>query len=231
MDFTLRSSGHAPSSASYLPHRGERLSFLHEQVGSPTSPVEAKSCREVHAKGCIGQVHNRLIPDFDVGCKVWKKTTLRSSSKYHTNERLRLQRRIFDCGYLDSLHKEKLLLTDEQILGVLPDGLLTTNDFVPAHVIVLATGFQTNMFVPYTRIQGQHGTSLDEHWSRHDGPGAYNCSIMSGFPNFFLLLGPNAATGHTSAIMTSEKYVVCHQDKKKERKLTPQALSTTHFVS
>lgn len=148
MDFTLLSSGHAPSSASYLPHRGERLSFLHEQVGSPTSPVEAKSCREVHAKGCIGQVHNLLIPDFDVGCKVWKKTTLRSSSKYHTNERLRLQRRIFDCGYLDSLHKEKLLLTDEQILGVLPDGLLTTNDFVPAHVIVLATGFQTNMFVP-----------------------------------------------------------------------------------
>lgn len=47
---------------------------------------------------------------------------------------------------------------------------------------------------------------------------------MSGFPNFFLLLGPNAATGHTSAIMASEKYVCFHQEifYLIKRKLTAQ---------
>lgn len=81
---------------------------------------------------------------------------------------------------------------------------MTTNGFVPADVIVLATGFQTNKFLPYTQVRGRHGT-IEEHWKRFDGPGAYHCSIMSGFPNFFLLLGPNAATGHTSALMAAEK--------------------------
>lgn len=103
------------------------------------------------------------------------------------------------------MHNEKLLLTDSQIVEITPDGVITTGGFMPADVIVLATGFQTNKFVPFTQIKGRYGITLDEHWNRHDGPGAYNCSIMSGFPNFFLLLGPNAATGHTSAIMAAEK--------------------------
>ncbi|KAJ5555993.1 flavoprotein [Penicillium frequentans] len=128
--------------------------------------------------------HDTLIPDFDVGCK----------------------RRIFDGGYLQSLHNEKLTLTETKIIDILPDGISTTNGFYPADVIVLATGFQTNTFLPYTQIRGSKG-SVSEHWDRYDGPGAYNCSAMSGFPNFFLLLGPNAATGHTSALMAAENSV------------------------
>lgn len=128
--------------------------------------------------------HDTLIPDFDVGCK----------------------RRIFNGGYLESLHNEKLFLEETKITEITPDGIRTTDKFYPADVIVLATGFQTNKFLPYTEIHGLEGT-ISDHWARYDGPGAYNCSAMSGFPNFFLLLGPNAATGHTSALMAAEKYV------------------------
>ncbi|KAJ5288160.1 flavoprotein [Penicillium angulare] len=128
--------------------------------------------------------HDTLIPDFDVGCK----------------------RRIFDGGYLKSLHNDKLNLTQKKITEILPDGINTTNGFYPADVIVLATGFLTNTFLPYTQIRGSEGT-VTEHWDRYDGPGAYNCSAMSGFPNFFLSLGPNAATGHTSALMAAENSV------------------------
>ncbi|KAJ5414507.1 flavo-protein [Penicillium cosmopolitanum] len=128
--------------------------------------------------------HDTLIPDFDVGCK----------------------RRIFNGGYLESLHNEKLFLEETKITEITPDGIRTTDKFYPADVIVLATGFQTNKFLPYTEIHGLEGT-ISDHWARYDGPGAYNCSAMSGFPNFFLLLGPNAATGHTSALMAAENSV------------------------
>ncbi|KAJ5716704.1 Flavoprotein [Penicillium malachiteum] len=128
--------------------------------------------------------HDVLIPDFDIGCK----------------------RRIFDCGYLESLHKDKLHLTDSKIIEITPGGVQTADGHIDADVIVLATGFKTNMFVPFTDIRGRERT-MDEHWKRFDGPEAYNCSVLSGFPNFFMLLGPNAATGHTSAIMAIENSV------------------------
>jgi cation diffusion facilitator CzcD-associated flavoprotein CzcO len=56
-------------------------------------------------------------------------------------------------------------------------------------------------------VVGRRGENVDQHWSQYGGPSAYNCSVLNGFPNFFMLLGPNAATGHTSAMMAAEKYV------------------------
>ncbi|KAL4912906.1 hypothetical protein BDW62DRAFT_214649 [Aspergillus aurantiobrunneus] len=129
--------------------------------------------------------HDILIPDFEVGCK----------------------RRIFDCDYLESLHNEKMLLTDSKILEIVPEGIKTSSGLIKADVIVLATGFNTNTFLPGMQVHGRNDTTVDEHWSRQDGPGAYNTSAMNGFPNFFLLLGPNTVTGHTSAVMAAENSV------------------------
>ncbi|KAE8143900.1 hypothetical protein BDV38DRAFT_232277 [Aspergillus pseudotamarii] len=128
--------------------------------------------------------HDILIPDFEIGCK----------------------RRIFDDGYLKSLHSENLSLTTAKILEIVPEGVRTSDGIVAADVIVLATGFKTNQFTPFMEIVGRDG-SLTDHWKRYDGPEAYNCSAMSGFPNFFLLFGPNAGTGHTSALMAAENSV------------------------
>ncbi|PLN86438.1 monooxygenase [Aspergillus taichungensis] len=128
--------------------------------------------------------HDLLIPDFEIGCK----------------------RRIFDPMYLPTLHNEKVSLTKTDITAILPDGIQITDGFIPADIIVLATGFQTNKFLPYTQVHGRDGT-IQEHWQRFDGPGAYNCTALSGFPNFFMILGPNTATGHTSALMASENAI------------------------
>lgn len=97
-------------------------------------------------------------------------------------------------------------LTKTDITAILPDGIQSSDGFIPADIIVLATGFQTNKFLPYTQVHGRDGT-IQEHWQRFDGPGAYNCTALSGFPNFFMILGPNTATGHTSALLASEKYI------------------------
>ncbi|XRM48122.1 hypothetical protein ABZX51_011062 [Aspergillus tubingensis] len=128
--------------------------------------------------------HDILIPDFEVGCK----------------------RRIFNDGYLESLHSANLDLTTAKILEIVPEGVRTSDGVIPADVIVLATGFETNQFTPFMDIVGRDG-SLNDHWKRYDGPEAYNSSAMSGFPNFFMLFGPNAGTGHTSALMAAENSV------------------------
>ncbi|KAE8370649.1 hypothetical protein BDV27DRAFT_167514 [Aspergillus caelatus] len=129
--------------------------------------------------------HDLLIPDFDVGCK----------------------RRIFDPGYLESLHRDNVLLTDAKTERITEEGIETDKGFIPADVIVLATGFQTNKFIPYMDVIGRNGETVSEHWGRYEGPAAYNCSALNGFPNFFMLLGPNAATGHTSAMMAAENSI------------------------
>ncbi len=129
--------------------------------------------------------HDLLIPDFEVGCK----------------------RRIFDSGYLDSLHEENLVLTDEKPLEIVPEGVRTAKGVVKADIIALANGFVTNSFLIGVDVRGKGGQTLEEHWQSFGGPEAYNCSVVNGFPNMFMLLGPNAATGHTSAIMAAENSV------------------------
>lgn len=129
--------------------------------------------------------HDILIPDFEVGCR----------------------RRIFDSGYLESLHAENLTLTDQKALEIVPEGVRTANGVVEADVVVLANGFVTNDFLIGLDVRGYGGKTLQEHWQQFGGAEAYNCSVLSGFPNMFILLGPNAATGHTSALMASENSV------------------------
>ena len=129
--------------------------------------------------------HDLLIPDFEVGCK----------------------RRIFDTGYLASLHAPKVTLTDAKILSIVPEGLQTTDGIIKADIIILANGFKTNEFISPMVVKGVENETLTEHWAKAGGPEAYNCSVLHGFPNFFMLLGPNAATGHTSAVMASENMV------------------------
>lgn len=131
--------------------------------------------------------HDLLIPDFEIGCK----------------------RRIFDPGYLASLHADNLTLTDEPVVEIVPGGVRTASGgVVEADVIVLANGFATgDSFFAGADIVGRGGETVADHWSRFGGAEAYNSSVMSGFPNFFALLGPNSATGHTSAIIAAENSI------------------------
>ncbi|KAK2017528.1 FAD/NAD(P)-binding domain-containing protein [Colletotrichum eremochloae] len=129
--------------------------------------------------------HDKLIPDFELGCK----------------------RRIFDAGYLQSLHSENLTLLDEPVQEIVPEGIRTKDGVIEADVIVMANGFVTNNAVGGLNIIGREGETIDQHWESFGGPEAYNCTIANGFPNFFILLGPNSLTGHNSAIIAAENSV------------------------
>ncbi|MFG6475975.1 flavin-containing monooxygenase [Microbacterium sp. P06] len=92
-----------------------------------------------------------------------------------------------------------------------------------ADVIVLATGFVASQ-QPYAElVQGDDGITLAEHWS--SGMTSFASTVVAGFPNLFVLNGPNASLGHNSSVLMSEEqatYVVralVERDRRADRVL------------
>ncbi|HET8863202.1 MAG TPA: 4-hydroxyacetophenone monooxygenase, partial [Solirubrobacterales bacterium] len=71
--------------------------------------------------------------------------------------------------------------------------------------IILGTGFTITDLPIAARVRGREGRSLDETWQ--GSPTGYLGSVVHGFPNFFVLLGPNIGNGHSSAILLAETQI------------------------
>jgi cation diffusion facilitator CzcD-associated flavoprotein CzcO len=72
----------------------------------------------------------------------------------------------------------------------------------PVDVIVYATGFRVTEVLPGIRIVGRDGVEIHETWC--DRVSAYLGITVAGFPNFFILLGPNTGLGHNSVVLMIE---------------------------
>ena len=79
-------------------------------------------------------------------------------------------------------------------------------------MIVVATGFYTTELPIAERIVGRAGP----HPRRRSGPttgmAAYKGTTVHGFPNLFLLVGPNTGQGHTSMVFIIESQVAYLRD-------------------
>lgn len=126
-----------------------------------------------------------LIPDYPLGCK----------------------RRIFDPGYLESLHSPKLELTTAKIMRFSEKGLCTKDREFEVDAVVLATGFKVQEFLSPIHVVGRGATTLNQHWKSTRGAQAYKATFVSGFPNFGIVFGPNAFPAHNSVIYTNETQV------------------------
>jgi cation diffusion facilitator CzcD-associated flavoprotein CzcO len=71
--------------------------------------------------------------------------------------------------------------------------------------LILGTGFHVHDNPGFERIRGRDGRTLAEAW--RGSPRAYLGSTIAGFPNLFLLVGPNSAGGFNSIIFTSEAHI------------------------
>lgn len=69
---------------------------------------------------------------------------------------------------------------------------------------MLATGFSPTQHD--IDLRGRDGYCRQEHWEKSGHMRAFNTVAMSGFPNFFYILGPNSGRGHTSTVYTSERH-------------------------
>jgi cation diffusion facilitator CzcD-associated flavoprotein CzcO len=123
----------------------------------------------------------KLTPDYEAGCK----------------------RLIMSRTFYPTLQKPHVHLETAKIDHVEPRGVVTADGRLhELDVLVLATGFDAHAW-GVDDVVGEQGQSLKEAWS--SGTRSYFSVGLPGFPNFFMLVGPNSPIGNISLIDISER--------------------------
>jgi cation diffusion facilitator CzcD-associated flavoprotein CzcO len=123
----------------------------------------------------------KLTPDYAIGCK----------------------RVLFSDDYLPALQKPNVHLETAPIAKVTPDGVRTADGTThEADVIVYGTGFAATDFLAPIKIRG-HAADLRDAWA--GGAKAYLGMTVPGFPNMFLMYGPNTNLGCGSIVYMLER--------------------------
>ena len=151
-----------------------------------TLPVEEVPIplAHLHAQVADPALRAKLTPDYEIGCK----------------------RVLISNDFYPALTRPNVELVTEAIARMTPQGVVdATGRLHEADVVIYATGFETKSFAGETAITGLGGVSLAQAWQ--DGPEAYLGLAVSGFPNLFMLYGPNTNLGHNSIIYMIEAQV------------------------
>ncbi len=133
-----------------------------------------------------------VTPTFAIGCK----------------------RILISNTYYPALAADNTELVTDAITAITPTGIVTgggtssgtgsgTGTERAVDAIVVATGFHVTDHPVAQRITGRHGESLAQAWSR-TGQRAYKGTTVPGFPNFFMVVGPNTTLGHSSMVFVIE---------------------------
>ncbi|MGI8921760.1 MAG: flavin-containing monooxygenase [Solirubrobacteraceae bacterium] len=127
------------------------------------------------------ELRRRLTPTFRFGCK----------------------RVLPSNAYYPALTQPNVELVTDGIEEVTPKGVRTSDGSErELDTLVFATGFHVTDMPATRMVRGRDGLLLDDVWQ--GSPQAYMGTTVAGFPNFFLLLGPNTGLGHTSVVFMIE---------------------------
>jgi cation diffusion facilitator CzcD-associated flavoprotein CzcO len=130
------------------------------------------------------ELRARLTPDYQFGCK----RVLISNDFYPALQRANVE---FVTEGIREFREHSI---------VTQDGTEHSVD-----VLIYATGFRVTEPLHNTRVVGRNGVDIHQAWK--DRISAYLGITVSGFPNFFLLLGPNTGLGHNSVVLMSEAQI------------------------
>jgi cation diffusion facilitator CzcD-associated flavoprotein CzcO len=123
------------------------------------------------------------------------------------NYRLGCKRVLLSSDYYPALGQPNVEVVTNAIREIVADGVVTADGVHhAADAIICGTGFQVNDVRAPFEVIGVDGADLGERWLR-DGPEAYLGTSVAGFPNFFMMVGPNTGLGHNSMIYMIESQV------------------------
>ncbi len=127
------------------------------------------------------ELRERLRPDYQAACK----------------------RLIFGRGFYEALQESNAELVTDHIERFEANGIRTQDGRLhEMDVIILATGFKAHNFMRPMHMIGENGITIDQAWE--NGAQAHRAIATPGFPNYFMLIGPNSPIGNYSLITISE---------------------------
>jgi cation diffusion facilitator CzcD-associated flavoprotein CzcO len=113
------------------------------------------------------------------------------------------KRLVMSADFYQAIQQPQAEVVTEGILRVEPEGVRTKDGRLHAlDVLVLATGFRVDRFLRPIEVIGRDGLRLDGVWKER--PTAYLSISIPGFPNLFMLNGPNGPVGNFSLIEVAE---------------------------
>jgi cation diffusion facilitator CzcD-associated flavoprotein CzcO len=126
-------------------------------------------------------LREKLLPTYPLGCK----------------------RVLISDEYYPALARPNVEVVTTPIREVTPTGVVTNDGRArPADTLIFGTGFQSLDFLAPLEIAGASGRRLADAWK--DGAEAYLGMTVAGFPNLFMLYGPNTNLGHNSIVFMVE---------------------------
>lgn len=113
------------------------------------------------------------------------------------------KRLLLDNGWFEMLKRDNVDLVEGEMSRV--EGrevILSNGQRIDTDVLILATGYDVARFIATYEVVGRRGRTLREAWD-DDDPRAYLGSTVAGFPNLFMLYGPNTQAGHGGSIIAA----------------------------
>ncbi len=111
------------------------------------------------------------------------------------------KRMLRDNHWFRMLKRPSVDLVTEGVKEITEDAIVTADGSVhPVDVIIMATGFQASKMLFPMQITGRDGLTIREIWG-DDDPRAYLGITVPGFPNLFLIYGPNTNLAHGGSII------------------------------
>ena len=131
------------------------------------------------------ELRRKVTPDFRIGCK----------------------RILISNTWYPALARDNVELVTDPIGRLDSRGVVTQDGTErPVDAVIVATGFHTTDLPIADHVTGAEGITLAEHFDRH-GMQAYKGTSVHGFPNLFLVVGPNTGLGHSSMVFMIESQV------------------------
>jgi cation diffusion facilitator CzcD-associated flavoprotein CzcO len=153
------------------------------------APVGKLARAHLHRQVRDPKLRAALTPDYTIGCK----------------------RILISNDYFPAVAAPNAELVTAGIAEIRPHSIVTRDGVErPTDTIVLATGFHVTDLPIAGRIRGRDGRSLAQVWA--GGMVSNRSSAVAGFPNLFLLVGPNVGVGHTSMVYMIESQVAYVDD-------------------
>jgi len=180
--------------------RGE----IYAQVDGGMTFSDPEFCAKVEEAGLAAidtvldpELRRKLRPNHPWGCK----------------------RPLVSNDYYAAFNRANLELVTDPIARIAPEGVVTADGRVRrADTLILATGFSATSYLSAIAVTGRGGRSIEDAW--RDGARAWLGVTTAGFPNLFMLYGPNTNNGSILAMIESQvEYALRQIDRIAHEKL------------